>query len=405
MPVRLDRIPALAPRAKPPRAWLWLVVLPLLLLCGWLAIGWMSSRGDAPFSSGLWERALVVTALGWCITGFLRVVLFVGQQSAADGWDESREKDLQQKLRVGRRSLQVLAVSLHTASGPEPLDETEKNAVVPDDQPVCVNEALDHDDVPDAINETPERAVGRMLEQVLADLSPTLARLPDDTSLALQLLIDAGIDAGIDEAWLFHHWKRAWQASGIRQRAVPATGDGLVCVDQMLDRRAGGSAILMVLSLQLAQAKPEGTTQSAVGLLLAHRSTRYAVAPIAYLHRPEQQRDDTPEALQRAMVQALDWASVEAASIERFWRAGIDASHDGALATALSRELNQSSPALCNLDVAFGAARPGAPWLAIAVTAQAAQRSGLPQLMFSAEGAADTRLWSTVVTSSAPISK
>ena len=38
-----------------------------------------------------------------------------GQLSVADGWNDEREADLVQKMRQGRRSQQVLAVSLHTA--------------------------------------------------------------------------------------------------------------------------------------------------------------------------------------------------------------------------------------------------------------------------------------------------
>lgn len=43
------------------------------------------------------------------------MLLYFVQQQVADGWDKAREEDLIQKIWCGRRVLQVLGVSLHTA--------------------------------------------------------------------------------------------------------------------------------------------------------------------------------------------------------------------------------------------------------------------------------------------------
>ena len=116
MPVRLDQVPAPSPRPARPRGWLWLGVLPLLLLllgaCGTLSLGTQSLR-EHPLS--FWGLALGAPLLGWCLLSFGRVLLYLGQQQVADGWDQAREEELIYKVRRGRRVQQVLGVSLHTA--------------------------------------------------------------------------------------------------------------------------------------------------------------------------------------------------------------------------------------------------------------------------------------------------
>ena len=132
MPVRLDQVPALAPRPVRPRAWLWLGVFPLLLFL--LGVGGMFLFGTQALREhpvSFWGLAFGVPLLGWCLLSFGRVLLYLGQQQVADGWDQAREEDLIQKLRRGRRVQQVLAVSLHTAlREPEASSATQLKALL-----------------------------------------------------------------------------------------------------------------------------------------------------------------------------------------------------------------------------------------------------------------------------------
>ncbi|MNN73617.1 hypothetical protein D3C81_1897500 [compost metagenome] len=90
MPVRLDKVPPLAPRPARPRIWLWLGLLLSGLLLG---------------LGGTW-----------------------GEHAAADGWDEAREEVLIRKIRQGRRLQQVLGVSWYTARyGRRPQTDTAAN--------------------------------------------------------------------------------------------------------------------------------------------------------------------------------------------------------------------------------------------------------------------------------------
>lgn len=75
MPVRLDQVPALAPRPARPRVWLWLGLLPLFLLLG---VGLTLMFGTQPLRQqpvNFWGLALGVPLLGWCVLSFGRALL------------------------------------------------------------------------------------------------------------------------------------------------------------------------------------------------------------------------------------------------------------------------------------------------------------------------------------------
>lgn len=115
MPVRLDKVPPLAPRPERPRIWLW---LGLLLSGSLLGLGVTLLFGDETLHQKpgeFWGLALGIPILSWCVLGFGRMLFHMGEHAAADGWDEAREEVLIRKIRQGRRSQQVLDVSWYTA--------------------------------------------------------------------------------------------------------------------------------------------------------------------------------------------------------------------------------------------------------------------------------------------------
>lgn len=411
MPVRLDQIPALAPRPLRPRLWLWLGVLPLLLLllgvCGTFLFGTQALR-QQPL--GFWGLAVGVPLLGWCLLSFGRVLLYLGQQQVADGWDKAREKDLVQKVRRGRRVQQVLGVSLYTAlREPEASSAVQLNALLDGfkalkAQPTRQDQSVQrHSRVAGETDEVPELALQRVLTQVLADLTPTLKQLPDDTPLALLLEVDSVLPENV---WR-RVWRQVWSESGIRQSTAPVEGGGLEALDQWLDQRIGDQALLLVVALQFMPQQPEGTAEVAVGLLFGNRLTQHILPSMAYLHRPEQEREPTTDALLYAAHQALDWVPVDAQSIEQTWRVGIDAQRDTALTTVLADAPLPAKPnqGFCNLDTLLGHPGKASPWLAIAAATQAIQCGAGPQFIISGGGCVDTGLWNTVLTPVSSLSK
>jgi hypothetical protein len=242
-------------------------------------------------------------------------------------------------------------------------------------------------------DENPEAILLSIWAQTLADLAPTLAQLPADQPLAL--LLD--VDTGLPESQWRRVWRQAWRESGIRQPTTPVDGRGLTALDQWLDQRIGDRALLLVLAVQFAPQQPDGTAEVAVGLLFGNRLTQSTLSPIAYLHRPEQERKPTSDDLLYATRQALDWVPLESTSIEQVWRVGINGRRAAALAGVLSEvPMSVNRPGLCNLDAMLGHPGCASPWLAIAAGAQAIQRGAGPQFIFSG-GAEAAGLWSTVL--------
>ena len=241
-------------------------------------------------------------------------MLHVGQQGAADGWDEAREVDMIRKIRQGRRSQQVLAVSLQTAlRQPEDEPATQLEVLLSGTMALKSQASrldgatLRHSCLSCDADENPEADLLSIWAQTLADLAPTLARLPDNQPLALLLDVDSSLP---EDQWR-RVWRQAWRESGIRQPVTSVDGSGLAALDQWLDQRIDDRAMLMVLAVQFAPQQPEGTAEAAVGLLFGNRLTQTTLAPLAYLHRPEQERKSTSDDLLYATRQALDWVPLE----------------------------------------------------------------------------------------------
>ena len=400
MPIRLDKIPTPALRPERPRAWLWLSLLVLFLLLG---VGGALLFSDEPSLQRpveFWRLAIGVPFLGWCLLGFGRFLLHVGEHSVADGWDEAREEGMILNIRQGRRSQQVLAASLYTAlrvPGEPPtqqLDRLLSGVTSLIAQPSRQGGTTSrHSRLSSDTDVDPKRTLLRILKPMLADLVPILAHLPDDQPLALLLEVDTGLP---EEQWR-RVWQRAWRESGIRQSSTSVEGGGLAALDQWLDHRIRDQALLLVVALQFAPQQPEGTTEVAVGLLFGNRLTQTTLPPIAYLHRPEQERKPTADDLLYATRQALDWVPLDAQSIEQVWRVGIDSQREAAIAGVLADvPMGGSKPGVCNLDALLGFPGCASPWLAIAAAAQTVQRGTGPHFIFSDSVAADS-LWGTVL--------
>lgn len=409
MPVRLDQVPALAPRPARPRGWLWLGVLPLLLLLAGTAF-LFGTQAWRQQSVSFWGLALGLPLLVWCLLGFARVLLYFGQQQVADGWDKAREEDLINKVRRGRRVQQVLAVSLHTAlQEPGGLPAAQRDALLSGTSALVAQPsvpggaALRQSRLSGDTDEGPEHLLLRVLTQVLADLAQPLTQLPDDTPLALLLEVESGLAQNL----LQRVWRQAWSESGIRQSTVPVEGGGLKALDQWLDHRIGDQALLLVVAFQFMPQQPEGTAEAMVGLLLGNRLTQSTLPSIACLHRPEQERQPTADALLHAARQSLDWVPLDAPSIKQTWRVAVAAQRDADVSSVMAAVPLPAkySEGVCNLDTLLGHPGKASPWLAIAAATQSIQCGAGPQFIFSGGDCVDTGLWSTVVTPVPSLSK
>ncbi|KTS95677.1 hypothetical protein NS212_14090 [Pseudomonas parafulva] len=408
MPVELYRIPAQADRPSSPRLWLWLCLLPLFLLFGCAVVALFSEVDLRAQTADVWGTALVGSFLGWCLICGMRVLYYLAQQHSADGWDAARVIDLDCKLSQGRRHQQVLAVSVYTALRTEQSDALlQVDAILEGTTALKAQPSrsdrgtVRHSRLPGDVNENPERALLRILKNLLNDLAVQLEELPDDVELALSL----EIDSPLREDRVGKVWRAALAESGIRQTVSPITWRGLEAVDQWLDQRSDDHALLLLVSVRIAPDVPQGTAETAVGLVLGNSGTQFALLPMANLYRPEQASDASAGALARATQQALFWASVQANSVERVWRSGIAQKYHAVVTSVLSdAELPlRADRNVHNLDAILGQPGVAAPWVAIALATQTVQRGYGPQLILSGVRCADAPLWGTVLTPVPPL--
>jgi hypothetical protein len=403
MAVKLDNIPASMTAPSPPRAWRWVVLLVALLLAG-LGLT-LALAGDAfTHQPGrLWLIALGAPVLIWCGLLLVRAMAYLSNFAVTDGWNNAREATLVQKMRQGRRSQQILAASVHTALRELGADGKAQRLALQSGhkalnvQPAwqASEEGVRHSRLPLEPGESPEMLLRRVLRQVLTDMARELEKLPDDKPLAL--LLD--INTSVTEKRLNELWKEVWTQSGIRQMATPIEGRGLSAVDRWLDQRIRDQALLLVVAAQIAPVEVEGTAEVVVGVLFGNRLTQTSLVPLAYLHRPEAERDPTNEGLLCATRQALDWVPVEASSIRHAWVAGTNADCTEAITSVLNEApmLAKHKQGLHDLSASLGNPGCAGPWVAIAAAVESIRAEGKPHFIFSGDSTADERLWCSVV--------
>ncbi|MFJ4376557.1 hypothetical protein ACIP1T_28570 [Pseudomonas japonica] len=408
MPIRFDNM---APAVEPPHApvlWRWLLLLLLLLASGIAAAVLFSTTPLPEQGAQFWGMFCGLPLLFWSILAGGRVLLHVGQRSVARGWNEARAEDLQWRRLQGRRSVQLLASSAHTALR-EQLEEPtavqlqrllEGGRAVKTQPCRLQQRSVRHSRLPGG-SPDPELVLLERLTGVLDELAGALGRLPADTPLAF--LFES--DSGLPEGTLRKVWREAWRRSGIRQTMEPVEGSGLAALDLWLDQRLDDRALLLIVAFQFAPTHPLNTAEAVVGVLLGNHLTQTSLSPAAFLHRPEQVSEATREGMAVAVGHALDWATLDTESIEDLWTVGIAPSMSVVVSVALDEVFmsHAASRRSHDLDSALGCGGPASPWLAISLAAQAIEQGAAAQFILSSTSPQDNGLWSVVLTPAPPL--
>lgn len=404
MAVRLDEVPSLAPRPTPPKVYRWLMALVAALSMGAVASEFFSD--SAQVADGAWALAVALPSIVWCALLFGRALWFLGKHRVADGWDRTREADMARRLQRGKRSQQILAISVQTAmrEDGDRADILQLEALLQGKQALKTQPGRESSQVlfQSLLNraaDSPEELVLGVLTQTLSDLAKPLALLPAATPLKVLLEANSCIDASSMQSI----WQRAWDKSEIRQPVQPFGSKGLVALDEWLDLHINDQALLVIIAVQIAPVQAEGTGEVAVGLLLGNRLAQNTLEPTAHVHRPEQERTPSVESLVQASRQALDWSPLAACDIKQCWSAGIPTPRNRDVSSTVDELATptEATANLCNLDVLLGNAGPAACWLAIALAAQAVRHGAGSQLVFSGDSAVPAGIWGTAIVPSA----
>lgn len=397
MAVNLKHIPAPAPQPAPPAWGAWLLLLLTELIAATLFAIFSDNLTSDITVGDFYKKVLTFPLLLWLGLLILRLLWFQGQKITAAHWNALREQTLQQEIRRGRRSLQVLGYSLYSAlrepadgDGQQQAKAFQQNAQAARTQASWHSEeGVRHSRLIRTADETPEQLLNRILGQLLAELSQLLASVPEEMPLALLLKSSGGLTERQREAV----WQRCWQASGIRQPVTPVTGNGLAAVDSWLDAHSYDRALLLVVAFQVDMEQPEHTAEAVVGLLLGNAGVINGLTLLARLHRPEQAHQTAAQDLRYALAHSLEWAPVSTDAVATGWLTGVKESWHKIIATELTTLSLPINPGrdLHNLDPTLGYPGAVAPWLAIACAAGNARSA--PQLIVSGDGTTETPLW------------
>lgn len=404
MPVRIDKIPPPMDAPRLPQVGTWTLLLVLLLLLGLGSMMLFMPEIEAEDPDRFWWMALGVPAVIWVLSGLLRMVFYFDHLRVMGEWNEARHQDLARHIRWGRRSQQVLAVSLYTALREADAQSGEgqceallggTKALTSQADWLASEEGTRHSRLAIEPGDTPKVLLRRVLEHVLGAVAETLARLPADKPLALLLDSHSRIpQEDVDELW-----QDVWSASGIRQSVTRIEGHGLAVVDEWLDQRINDQALLLVVAFQLAPDETPGTGEAVAGLLFGNRLTQDSLAPLAYLHRPEPARVPSIEGVGYAIQQALYWGTTEASAVHRLWLAGMDAPRTAAIIravddVALPVKVTQGWH---DLDAMLGDPGCAAPWVAVAAAVESLREEPAPQMIVSGDQSVEAWLWSAML--------
>ncbi|SDI97458.1 hypothetical protein SAMN05216189_10116 [Pseudomonas delhiensis] len=416
MPVRLDNIPAPTESPSPPSLWVWLALLVLFLMVGFGLTLVLSQDAAAQDSTTFWRTSLGIPLLIWGGLLVVRLMVWVLQQGQAEGFNEQRFLDLSNRLRQGRRSLQIVASSFYSAAheGNDggtagQIEALLSNRSALKSQPARGREEMvyRHSQLPAALvsaaQSDEETYLLGLYRRVLSDLAKPLSSLP--TTQPLALLLET--ECALTDEHRARVWARAWRESGITQEVVAVKGTGLAAIDHWLDTRSNDPALLLVVAMRLASGEQDGTAETAVGLLLSNRQRQGGLIPRAYLHRPEQERTTTADDLLYAAQQALTWVPLPVAAVEHVWLSGIAPTRQPDITKALLDLpcLVKPGLGLYDLGASLGHAGCAAPWIAIASATEAAGINAKPQFIVSGAEDATQMLWCTTLTGVPPSSK
>lgn len=360
----------------------------------------MRFLGKLVGNSTFWWFAIGIPAGLWMVLAFIRLAIYSLRQLQANAWDKRREQVILQEVRRGRRALQILSAECLTAHSndlsfapiAEALQSNEDRVKSQSSWSGGTN--IRHSRLPVTLEMSPDEQVSTSFSALLKKLITLFSQLPLDHSVAV--LLESS--SSLPDVRIKALWQKAWQQAGISQPTFFVEGQGLAVIDHWLDHSIKEQAILLVVTLQVAPEQPEETAEAVAALLLGNQLTQKILDPLALLHRPEAS-SACKEALQAAVLQAIDWVPLPPGALQHLWLSGLvgnSKAWKSAMAVQSHEPLNSINAKTGTHDINQFLGNPGcvAPWLAIAAAAQNVSDS--PHMIISSEQDSDI-VWSTVV--------
>lgn len=388
MPVDLSCIPASAKRRAAPSFKRWLIFLIVLIAIGGFVTAYFWPASAPTRTAAFWFCFLgVPMAVGGIIVALRWLVYLVGEW-LADGWDRARELDLAQDIYDGQRSIAMLGHVVHLPHVISAESVSQQllmpNGITLPSQVDNTGKILIHQASFSGVALPVQDRVKERIHSLLTDssLQNAFQRLPQKTSLSVLFQFSPEISVSPDERLALQQFVKG--CPGFPFSMTFVNGEGLQVVDAWLDQPEM-TQYFLVIALNLLEKVTDGVGEAAVALLMGSSGAPEAArGVVAEIHRPEQVK--SAQGFNSALLQALHWGKTTPEEIKHVWLTGTGASNK---ATSLLSEAGVRFPAAgqpCDIDLKAGLTGRVSPWLAMAVAAEQAGQSALPQAVMCVPG-------------------
>ncbi|WPM85891.1 hypothetical protein QNH14_10435 [Apirhabdus apintestini] len=392
MSYSLKHLPERYPRPVPVKTFRWFAVLAAMLV---ISVILMRIFGRYIDNRHFWFIAIGTPVVMWVVNFGIRMWVWSLQDSKANGFDRRREQWILRETRRARRALQVLNTTFITAY--HEMDKDVAAAAMMNNQGIIASQADWKGEKSKRMSrilvepeDTPESLISHLFSELIADLP--IDKFPEHASLVVVL----NVSSSLSLAAVRDIWQQKWQESGIACAVEYEDSNGVEGINHWLDHRIKDSAMLLIVSLQIAPTVSNNSAEAAVAILLGNRMTQETLEPVALLHRPD---PTPPGGLEAGMRMAAYNVPLKENIVKHLWLAGLTKEQRAEVVECQNKHPTQSveDDAVANLDVSMGHAGAAAPWLAIAAATEIARQTQLPQMIISGDTAQDV-LWSTLVT-------
>jgi hypothetical protein len=266
-----------------------------------------------------WLIAIGAPIVAWTVSFGIRMWVWSLQDSKANGFDSRWEQWILRETRRARRALQVLNTTFITA-----YSEMEKDVVAAamlNNQSIIISQADWNGKKSKRVSrilvgpeDTPELLISRLLSELIADLP--VDQFPKHPSLAVALDISSSLSL---EA-VRDIWQQEWQESGIACADEYLDGSGPEVINSWMNNRFKETAMLLIVSLQIAPEVSNNSAEAAVAILLGNRMIQETLEPVALLHRPD---SAPPRELEAGMRMAAYNVPLKENIVKNLWLAGL----------------------------------------------------------------------------------
>jgi hypothetical protein len=398
MPVEFFYLPgAIASDPRPPSRVVWLALFAAFIVAGIVLTLTLWPKANSTRTWTFWAWMLAVPVLLYGIALACRLhLLYEMPALQAQAFNDERKKAIDHNIEFAQRPLALLGSAYLTAMGTRDVaTRVACGEQVLAAQPTSTSaEVKRHTMLARSPSDSLEDALKHMFDLMLTALVPSLRYVAAEEKIAVWLFpADQATAEHAEAAWaqasnrLAHRFSRASQAYASKS---------LMTLDRWLDSSPHRTTVhyALLLAVERHDRVADASGEAVVALLLSDvlpNKNLPSDNTTVLVHRPVV-NPACPE--WTPLATAIQWGGRTPEHISTIWRSGLAARSFDQIVDEYAHLQSGSPPtlpvaplpAVADVDAAIGDTGVAAPWLGLALAAEHATRTGMPQLVASAAG-------------------